>query len=203
MTATPANQSALGRPGVTSHAAIERVAFELFAERGFEATTLDDIAREVGVGKRTLFRYFASKNDIPWGQFDATLTAFRAILVGMPHDLPLHAAVHRAVVAFNDFPTDASPSHRDRMRLILQTPALQAHSALRYQDWRHVIAEYVAERTGTLPQGVHAQTVAHVSLAIALTAYDIWLADPASSLPHILDDSMAALIEHLPPTVPL
>lgn len=200
MTATPAKKSALGRPGVTSHAAIERVAFALFTDKGFEATTLDDIAREAGVGKRTLFRYFASKNDIPWGQFDATLAAFRSILAEMPHDLAIHEAVHRGVVLFNDFPSSTNPSHRDRMRLILQTPALQAHSALRYQDWRRVIAEHVAQRTGTTPEGVRAQTVAHVSLAIALTAYDIWLADPSTSLPAVLDEAMASLIDHLAPS---
>lgn len=200
MTATPSKKSNLGRPGVTSHAAIERVAFELFAQRGFEATTLDDIARELGVGKRTLFRYFASKNDIPWGQFDATLVAFRTILAEMPRELPLYEAVHRGVVAFNDFPPQASPAHRDRMRLILQTPALQAHSALRYQDWRQVIADYVAERTGTAPDGVQAQTVARVSLAIALSAYDIWLVDSSATLPEVLDDAMTTLIDYLPPS---
>ena len=62
-----------GRPEATSHAEIEQAAFRLFAERGFERTTLDAIADEVGVGRRTLFRYYPSKNDIPWGQFDRTL----------------------------------------------------------------------------------------------------------------------------------
>ena len=52
------------------------------------------------------------------------------------------------MVEFNRFPADASPPHVDRMRLILETPALQAHSALRYAEWRQVIADYVAERLG-------------------------------------------------------
>ncbi|MGB0100191.1 MAG: TetR family transcriptional regulator, partial [Nocardioides sp.] len=139
--------SSRGRPVATSHAEIERVAFRLFAEHGFDAVTMTDIAAEVGVGRRTLFRYFESKNDIPWGQFDRTLDGFRAILAAQPLDLPLHEAVHRGVVAFNDFPSEAEPSHRDRMRLILETPTLQAHSVLRYAAWRAVIAEYVADRS--------------------------------------------------------
>src|SRR6201991_1943642 len=119
--------SSRGRPVATSHAEIERAAFGLFAERGFDAVTMADIAAEVGVGRRTLFRYFESKNDIPWGQFDRTLDGFRAILAEMPEGMPLHEAVQRGVRRFNEFPADAQPDHRDRMRLILQTPALQAH----------------------------------------------------------------------------
>ncbi len=79
-TEPPASRSLRGRPEATTHAEIEQAAFRLFAERGFERTTLDAIAAEVGVGRRTLFRYFESKNDIPWGQFDRTLERFRVLL---------------------------------------------------------------------------------------------------------------------------
>lgn len=182
-----------GRPAATTHAAIEQAAFQLFVSRGFEATTLDDIGEAIGVGRRTITRYYPSKNDIPWGQFDRTLDGFREILRSMPADLPLHEAVHRGVLAFNDFPTDASPSHRDRMRLILTTPALQAHSVLRYASWREVIAEYVAERTDGRPDDLLPQTIGQVSLALALTSYQAWLADEDASLPDLLDATMAHL----------
>lgn len=165
----------------------------MFAERGFEATTLDDIAREVGVSRRTLFRYFDSKNDIPWGQFDRTLADFRALLDAMSEDLTLHQAVFRGVVAFNEFPDDAEPPHRDRMRLILETPALQAHSVLRYGEWRQVISDYVARRLGLEPHDLVPQTVGQVSLALALTAYERWLSDPDSTVPRLLGEVWEAL----------
>ncbi|MEU0265185.1 mycofactocin system transcriptional regulator [Nocardioides sp. NPDC006303] len=186
-----------GRPAATTHAEIEQAAFQLFMSRGFEATTLDDIGEAIGVGRRTITRYYPSKNDIPWGQFDRTLDGFREILRSMPADLPLHVAVHRGVLAFNDFPADASPSHRDRMRLILTTPALQAHSVLRYTSWRQVIADYVAERTNTQPDDLLPQTIGQVALALALAAYQAWLADEDASLPHLLDATMAHLRSYL------
>ncbi|MCB0895617.1 MAG: mycofactocin system transcriptional regulator [Nocardioides sp.] len=189
--------SSRGRPVATSHAAIERVAFRLFAERGFDAVTMGDIAAEVGVGRRTLFRYFESKNDIPWGQFDRTLDGFREILASMPADLPLHEAVQRGVQRFNDFPVGARPDHRDRMRLILQTPALQAHSALRYAAWRAVIAEFVAARLGLEPDDLLPRTVGHVCLAMAVSAYEAWLADPDAELATLLDEAASGLRDYL------
>jgi len=192
-------RSGAGRPEVTTHAEIEQAAFRLFAvaEQGFEATTVEAIAAEVGVSRRTLFRYYSSKNDIPWGQFDRTLDGFRQILAGMPTDLPLHEAVHRGMLAFNEFPEDSQPSHRDRMRLILRTPALQAHSVLRYAEWRAVIADYVADRRGLEADDLMPRTVGHVSLALALTAYEQWLESPDASLQTLLEAAMASLAEHL------
>jgi len=76
------------------------------------------------------------------------------------------------------------------------TPALQAHSVLRYTRWRAVIAEYVAERVGLQPQALLPQTVGQVSLARALTAFDAWLNDPDASLEALLDQSMQSL-QHL------
>lgn len=173
------------------------MAFRLFAERGFGGTTLDAIAEAVGVGRRTLFRYYQSKNDIPWGQFDRTLTRFRAILDEQPADVPLHEAVHHAVVRFNEFPDDACPPHRDRMLLILTTPELQAHSVLRYAEWRRVIADYVARRTGSSVDDLLPRTVGHVSLALSLSAYEAWLEDPDVPLTTRLHEAMQQLRSYL------
>lgn len=191
-----------GRPSATSHAEIEREAFRLFATQGFEATTLDAIAERIGVSRRTVTRYYASKNDIPWGQFDRTLAAFRDLLATMPHSLPLWERVHRGVVAFNAFPEDAEPPHRERMRLILRTPALQAHSVLRYEQWRAVIADYVATETGQAADDPIPRLAGHVSLALAISAYERWLTPAAedatrADLPALLDQAMSDLRGYL------
>jgi mycofactocin system transcriptional regulator len=186
-----------GRPVATTHAAIEAAAFSLFSLHGFEETTLQQIADKVGVGRRTIFRYFESKNDIPWGQFDLTLARFQRLLEASPDGQALHAAVHAAVVEFNRFPSDADPPHRQRMRLILETPALQAHSVLKYSQWRQVISDFVTARTGEAPGRVLPETVGHVSLALALTAYEGWLRDDDSDLLELLNSAMEALRSYL------
>lgn len=194
---TKMTQHATGRPPATSHEQIEAAAFRLFAERGFEATTVDDIAEAVGVGRRTLFRYFPSKFDIPWGQFDQSLAHFRAALAAMPPELPLCESVHRGVVLFNTFDPEVIAQHRERMALILQTPSLQAHSVLMYERWRSVIAEFVAERLGLESSDLLPRTAGHVSLALAISAYEQWLSEPRQSLTELLDQSLASLQTYL------
>jgi mycofactocin system transcriptional regulator len=183
---TTGARTGAGRPQATSHAAIEAAAFRLFRAQGFEATTVDEIAAEAGIGRRTLFRYFPSKNDIPWGRFDDGLTGLRTTLAGMPVDLPVLDAVHRAVMEFNHVDDDALEQHRERMALLLTTPALQAHSVLRYEQWRAVIAEYAASRYGLGADDLLPRTIGHVSLALSLSAYEQWLREPGTHLTDLL-----------------
>lgn len=154
--------------------------------KGFEETTVEDIADEVGIGKRTFFRYFRSKNDIPWGQFDVGLVALRAQLLAQGDDVPVLETVHLAVVEFNRLDPQALPQHRQRMALIMNTPSLQANSALRYEDWRAVICEYAAGRYRCEPWDLLPRTVGHVSLALSLSAYEQWLLDEDSDLLELL-----------------
>lgn len=182
-----------GRPESTSHAAIEQAAFELFSQHGFDGTTLDQIASAVGVNRRTLFRYYPSKADIPWGRFDQTLAEFDRMLRELPTDWPIDRAVLEGIVRFNDVPDDARPSHRSRMRLILDTPALQAHSALRYAQWRQVIAGFVAERRGTSPDALLPQVAGYAALGVALAAYEQWMRDETCELSDVLRRSMDEL----------
>ncbi len=188
-----AERPAAGRPPATSHGEIEAVSFELFAAHGFDETTMDDIAAALGVGRRTLFRYFPSKSDIPWGDFDASLDRLRLNLESMPADLPLLDAINRAVVDFNRFDPDVLPQHRQRMTLILRTPALQAHSALRYAQWRTVIATYVAARLSVPANSLIPRLAGHVALATALSAYEQWLETDADTLEQLLIDVGPAL----------
>lgn len=185
-----------GRPPATDHGAIEQAAFALFAERGFDATTIDDIAAAAGIGRRTLFRYYPSKNDIPWGQFDQSLVRLRAHLESMPPDIPIYQAVHDAVLAFNDFEPAAIPQHRQRMQLLLTTPALQAHSVLRYAQWRGILAAYVAGRLGLAETDLLPRTIGQVTLAISLSAYEHWLQREDQTLECLLDSALAGVIEY-------
>jgi mycofactocin system transcriptional regulator len=159
----------------------------LFAERGFDATTVDDIASAAGIGRRTFFRYFATKNDVVWGDFHGGLERFRAALQSTDPRVPLDEALRHAIVDFNALPHEQVPLHRQRMRLILTVSSLQAHSTLMYAAWRRVVAEFVALRTRDDVDDLLPRLVGHLMLGAAVAAYEQWLADPAADLTALLD----------------
>jgi TetR/AcrR family transcriptional regulator, regulator of mycofactocin system len=191
--AQPTKGAGPGRRRVTSRDDLENVAFELFGRQGFDRTTVDDIASAAGIGRRTFFRYFPSKNDVPWGNFEAELERMRARLKACPERTPLMDAIRAAIVDFNRIAPEQVPLHRRRMELILRTPALQAHSTLRYAAWREVIAEFAGERLGQPPDGLAPRTVAYVALGAAVAAYEQWLESADSELGALLDRSMREL----------
>ncbi len=168
------------------------MALDLFAERGFEATTMDEIAVAVGVGRRTLFRYFDSKNDIAWGDFDWVMGRLREALDGGA-GLPLMEALRHGVVESNSYPADQEPGLRTRMTLITGSAALQAHSALRYADWRGVVAGWAAERLGEEPGDLRPRVIGYAALGAALASFERWVANEGEDLLELLDTAFVAL----------
>lgn len=182
-----------GRKRSTSRAELEHLAFELFTTRGFDETTIDDIAAAAGIGRRTFFRYFPSKNDIAWGEFDERLQDMRQRFDACPPEVPMMDAIREVVVEFNRVDDAEVPWLRRRMTLIRTVPALQAHSTLRYTDWRRVVAEFAGTRLGEPADALRPQAISHAALGVAIAAYEQWLRDPGAELTSLLDAALRAL----------
>lgn len=201
----PDSAQRAGRRPSTTCDHIADVALDLFSANGFTAVSVDDIALAAGIARRTLFRYYSSKNAIPWGDFDSHLRHFAAVLDGTDPRAGLRSALRTALLDFNsvdDFQTDR---HRERMRLILQTAELQAYSMRMHEGWRAVVARFVAGRTGAQPGDLVPQTVAWGMLGVALSAYEYWLAHgdsseggPAVPLSQAMGDAFDAFADGLP-----
>ena len=186
-----------GRKPVTTRANLSHTALELFQLRGFDNVTVDDIAAAAGIGRRTFFRYFASKNDLPWGDFESLLTGMRAFLRELPAELPLGAGLCLAVVEFNRLPPEEIPYHRQRMELLLHVPTLLAHSTLRYAAWRQVVAEHVAHKLGAAADSLKPQATAWSLLGLCMAAYEQWLADEDADLTVLLLDALQLVTKGL------
>ncbi|TFD85945.1 mycofactocin system transcriptional regulator [Cryobacterium serini] len=191
--------SRIGRQPLTTRAALSHVALQLFLERGFERTTVDDIASAAGIGRRTLFRYFPSKNDLPWGDFDAELIRMRAFLAATDLTVSVVDALALAVIEFNRFPSEEVPYHRERMTLLLSVPALVAHSTLRYAEWRRVVSDFAAGRLGVAVDAIEPTVIGWVFLGATLAAYEQWLRTDDSDLIELLESALVLLREGFAP----
>ncbi|MEW2014402.1 mycofactocin system transcriptional regulator [Rhodococcus sp. NPDC076796] len=192
--------SRVGRRPSTTRGELSDLGIELFASKGFEQTSVDDIADAAGIARRTFFRYFPSKNAVPWGDFDTQLAALRAHLDGLPDDIGLADGLKSALLQFNTFPSEEAAVHRERMTLILGNPALQSYSMVMYEGWRQVIAEYVAARTDSEPGDHFPRTVGWMVLGVAISAYEQWLTDDTLDLAELLTAGITPLHSGLAPT---
>ena len=185
-------------PAGDARARVERAALELFALRGFDAVTTEEVADAAGISRRTFFRHHPTKADAVWGDFARHVARLAELLRDADPTRPILAAVCRAYVDVNDYGPDDLPVLRQRMRLILTEPALQAHSQLRYAEIDRVVAEYVARRTGEAPTDLLPRLVGASTRAAAMTAFAVWLTDDGLSLREQLTRAFDELTEGFP-----
>jgi len=196
-------QSRVGRRRSTTPEHITDVALELFTAQGFAEVSVDDVAQAAGIARRTLFRYYASKSAILWGDFDTHLAHLQELLDEVDRVDPkvrMGEALRGALLAFNTFDDCETVRHRQRMRVILETAELQAYSMTMYAGWREVMAGFVAHRLSVKTTDPLPQTVAWTMLAVALSAYEHWLSDESVTLPEALGsafDVVGAGLERL------
>ena len=187
-----------GRRRSTTPDHIAEVALDLFTTYGFSEVSVDDVAVAAGIARRTLFRYYSSKNAIPWGDFDTHLRHFTDVLDGIEASVPLRDALRVGLLDFNSFDDFETDQHRRRMRLILETAELQAYSTTMYAGWRSVVAHFVARRLGAHVGDLVPQTVAWSMLGVALAAYEFWLAHENVPLREAMGEAFDTVAAGLP-----
>jgi len=163
-----------GRKREQTRARIQTEAMSLFLERGFEATTLDDIAAAAEVSRRSLFHYFASKEEIVF----STKADFPGLIVEAigrrPVDEPLLDMVENALVDLAQ--RYVSEPARRLARLIHDTPALSAGDQAKYEKVEHVLAKALADRKGRPETDIDCRVTASAAIAILKLSTHAWLA---------------------------
>ncbi|WP_067659187.1 mycofactocin system transcriptional regulator [Nocardia harenae] len=182
-----------GRPRGTSRRRLELIALELFTERGFEDTTVEQIAAAAGISERTFFRYFPSKGELLWYQFDDEVAALRGLFATVAADVPMMTAVRRVVVAANAYRAEDVPELRTRMHLLATVPGLAATAGAHYDAWERAVSDFAARRLGGRPDDLVPMAVGRATLATARAAFDAWLGRADDDLTVYLDRALAAL----------
>ena len=146
----------------------------LFAERGFDATTVDEVADAAGVSRRTLFRYFGSKGDIvmEWAR-GTTSVLVAALRARPPAEEPL-CSLRAAFVAMCASIGGSSAHIRSVIEMIERSPSLRPYSLLKHARWEDALAELLAQRRPELDT-MHRTLLARAAVAAFRSALDEWL----------------------------
>jgi AcrR family transcriptional regulator len=186
------------RPGLRERrkkltaAELEAAALRLFGERGFDAVTVDDIAAEADVSRRTFFRYFASKEDVLLADHLVQLARLREAMAARPPDETILTALRNAILSMTGDFEDRKEMVILRGRIMRETPSLQARSLVHQRAWEEAMQEMVADRLGVDPTvDLRPGVVAATALAAMRVAFTNWLTTGAT------DDLIAMTTEAL------
>jgi AcrR family transcriptional regulator len=174
---------------------LQQRAMELFLQKGFEATTVEEISAAAGVSHMTFFRYFPTKEDVVG--FDDYDEQFAELIRGRPADEPALEKVWHAVV---QSVTNISPDERDtmlaRMRLVMATPALRA----RTWEHQHSDEEVISRALLTFPNqprdALRTQVIAATCLTALNTAVQQWAQSNGDADLRDLVDNAFEVLRH-------
>jgi AcrR family transcriptional regulator len=181
--------------------ALADTAFDLFARKGIEATTVDEIADAVMISPRTFFRYFASKEDVALQAIDKQYTEVFAAFDARPAEEPVMTALRNATVAaLRACEAGQSSLQPERLicvaTLLSTSPSLAGRSMELCNARLGELAVKVAERMGVKPEADPRPTlVAAVAMSAVQTAATAWRDREPDTPPSVLVDRAFELLE--------
>ncbi|MFI6869960.1 TetR family transcriptional regulator [Nocardia sp. NPDC050406] len=119
-------------------------ALRLFAEKGYEATTVDEIAEAAGISRRTFFRQFKSKEDVVFADHESQLAQAREFLAASQGD-PWDAVCEAVVAVFERFTQWRELAAR-RYRVVRQVPALREREIVTVFRYDRLFTDYLRQQ---------------------------------------------------------
>ncbi|MFE3058662.1 TetR family transcriptional regulator [Nocardia sp. NPDC059239] len=120
-------------------------ALRLFAEKGYEATTVDEIAEAAGISRRTFFRQFRSKEDVVFADHESQLAQARAFLESTPQGDPWDAVCEAVVEVFERFTQWREIAAR-RYGVVRQVPTLREREIVTVFRYERLFTDYLRGR---------------------------------------------------------
>lgn len=186
-------QSLSERKQASVREAICACATDLFVERGFQETTIEEIARAAGIGRRTFFRYFKSKEDVVLWKFDQFARLSLELLAQRPAREPLLEALEAALTEASEFYNRQPEQTLAILRLTESTASLFAQQLLQQQNWKEWFAAALRTRGRAAQSSYAPELAASVSIEAMAIAVRRWLHDGRGELTGYIAASFSAL----------
>jgi AcrR family transcriptional regulator len=158
------------------------VALDLFEARGFDRTTVDDIAAAAEVSPRTFFRYFAAKDEALFDRASDVQEQFRALLASRPADEPLLVSLREIGTAL----IAGELVDEDRVRRVVALVHTETALRSRYEALMGMIesdlTDWAAGRLGVPPSDMRPRLLGAAVLSARRVAMDVWLESPGVDL---------------------
>jgi AcrR family transcriptional regulator len=179
------------RKRAETHARIQSEGIRLFVEKGFEATTLDEVAAAADVSRRTLLNYFGSKEEIVFSAKAEIPQLIADAVAARPAGEPLLDMVENALL-------DLAQRHQTEQAraitvLIGATPSLQAGDQAKYERIERLLAQTLAAKKGLPEDDVSCRIVAGAAVSILKLSTAEWLKHPGRSPEAFGREAFAAL----------
>jgi AcrR family transcriptional regulator len=185
------------RKKLRTRAAIQKEALRLFLKKGYEETTIEDIAEAVDISPSTFFNYFPTKEAVVFQ--DDLDPLIIAELNAQPPDVKPIAALRLAMKKVMGRLSQADDALlRERIDLVAKTPELRAAMLNEFADLIDQIAVPIAHRIGKSPKDFAVRNMAGALLGVLIAAYFATAADPKADYMQEIDRAMAHLEKGLP-----
>jgi AcrR family transcriptional regulator len=166
-------------------------AFALFLDRGYEKTTMEEIAAKAEVGTTTLYRYYPSKDLLVVGPLELN-GQMAEELRSRPADEPLDRSLGHALQALLVTPRAGSERFVQIQQVLDGTPSLATRLYEQYINERTLLERAVADRLGRPHDDLYSRATARLAtVVLELVSEKVpmrELGDDAVALPRILDD---------------
>jgi AcrR family transcriptional regulator len=176
---------------------LAQLAKDLFVEKGYDETTIDDLAAAAGMSKRTFFRYFASKEELVMGKYEILGEQLAEDLAARPADEPIWASLRqvfgRVVESFGSEARGATTVAMEN--IVREHPALNASYLERVSRMQELLLDEARTRTGwTDPADPRTAAIVGAAFSCLLAAWDTWLTtNQTQPFGDLLDQAMDAI----------
>ncbi len=172
-------------------------AWDLFGKKGYESTTVAEIAAAAGVSRRTFFRYYASKEDVLTATSDDLAEAMLGAIAGRPRDEPPLVSIERALVPVLEGQLVAADRSRTIIRLLRESRTMRRAMLERHALMEERLATLLADRLDADPtKDSTPALLAFTARAMMDTAFNVWYDQGRKDIAGLVAELFAILAEH-------